>query len=724
MGALPRFCLLALLCVPIGALAQLDDLQSLFQTPPQRFQFDSREGILKLDVVVTGKSGAPIAGLSEQQFALLDDGQPQKPLTFAAYDNVKSFPDPPASLIFVLDGLNMDAFQLASAERALKSFLLRNGGHLDQPASIYRLAHKGLLVSQSPSMNGPDVVRQIENDAVLRVVQSAPQLPDWVPSCMKFGTQNSGSLDWLGAIVLEQRRIPGRKVVIWIGPGWPAVAPEECANSRLFINSFDLLTEYSTRMREARIALYNVNPWADANPGFDYRLYMGGVTRRSINPVNFTLQVLAANSGGEAPATERLEQAFERIAGLASAFYTLTFDPRPTINVDEYHAIQVKVNVPAATASTWTGYYDEPSFYDQPPPFEPVSVAQLESRLNNLKSMRDREVAKQLSRLQLTERLSTARLAEWNSRLSDRKDTLRALMVLADQSVSLPLPAADIPQDPAPSLGDQRAMLALTVNYLAHVIPTLPDFFAQRSIELYSEDQPKDQTWKVSTGDGRLGESRLVSETVHYRSGREEVEGLSREIRSKRADDERLDAVGTFGAILNIVIPDAAQSRLEWGRWEQTPQGLRAVFRFAVPSAKSRYKLSYCCVDDRTFSGPWLHFDQTSWTAGYHGELMIDPGTGEILRLTLQAGLKRLPMSRADLMVSYAPAQIGDRTYLCPQHSVAIVRKRTRMELHEWGGELVTFGPFRTMLNDITYSNYRKFGSTARILPGFTEAQP
>ncbi len=51
-----------------------------------------------------------------------------------------------------------------------------------------------------------------------------------------------------------------------------------------------------------------------------------------------------------------------------------------------------------------------------------------------------------------------------------------------------------------------------------------------------------------------------------------------------------------------------------------------------------------------------------NWTTGYRGELMINPDTGEILRLTLHADLVRLPLDRADLMVLYARTQIVEPT--------------------------------------------------------------
>jgi hypothetical protein len=38
------------------------------------------------------------------------------------------------------------------------------------------------------------------------------------------------------------------------------------------------------------------------------------------------------------------------------------------------------------------------------------------------------------------------------------------------------------------------------------------------------------------------------------------------------------------------------------------------------------------------------------------------------------------------------------------------------------GEDLVVYGPYETLLNDIDYSNYHKFGSQSRMLPGFTMA--
>lgn len=61
------------------------------------------EGLIHLDVVVTDPAGKPVSGLKAADFAVLDKGQPEKIVSFHAYDRVSAKPDPPAKIILVLD---------------------------------------------------------------------------------------------------------------------------------------------------------------------------------------------------------------------------------------------------------------------------------------------------------------------------------------------------------------------------------------------------------------------------------------------------------------------------------------------------------------------------------------------------------------------------------------------------------------------------------------------
>ncbi len=249
-----------------------------------------------------------------------------------------------------------------------------------------------------------------------------------------------------------------------------------------------------------------------------------------------------------------------------------------------------------------------------------------------------------------------------------------------------------------------------------------PDFFATHTTTRYqprSEKGKKDKpTWKSAGVDGTVRLSSSSVEVIHYRDGAEVAEPVStkREAQHKTQSDyeESLDTHGTFGPMLYTVIKDAAAGSLSWSRWEERSGGRMAIFRFVVPKNQSHYTVSFCCLTDMNNSGV------LNWATGYHGELAINPENGGIMYLTVQADLEpRMPLLRAEIMVTYHEVDIGGRSYICPSHSVVLSRKRTVTEIHEWGDTLTTLSPFVTILNDATFTNYHKFGSESRMLPGF-----
>ena len=131
------------------------------------------------------------------------------------------------------------------------------------------------------------------------------------------------------------------------------------------------------------------------------------------------------------------------------------------------------------------------------------------------------------------------------------------------------------------------------------------------------------------------------------------------------------------------------------------------------------YNVTYCClVGGSTFL----------MSPRYLGELTIDPGTGAILRLTMEAELGWIhepnlnpvqPAKGSAAMIEYGPVEIGGKEYICPHRSVVIMRVRTVTTLNIWGQTFDVYAPYETRLNDIVYTDYHKFGADARMLPGF-----
>lgn len=118
----------------------------------------------------------------------------------------------------------------------------------------------------------------------------------------------------------------------------------------------------------------------------------------------------------------------------------------------------------------------------------PVTVAQLQQVIAAAHDMPDAKMAQQLSELELTERMSAARLVRGEAEMPGPA-ARQALLAVSEASAFLDLPAEDIPAGAAPDGAAQDSLLALTMDYASKTIPKLPNFFATRDTTRF-EDTP------------------------------------------------------------------------------------------------------------------------------------------------------------------------------------------------------------------------------------------
>jgi VWFA-related protein len=353
-----------------------------------------------------------------------------------------------------------------------------------------------------------------------------------------------------------------------------------------------------------------------------------------------------------------------------------------------------------------------------------ITVEQLEQVLAAVHGKADAKVAQQLSGLELTERLSAARLSRWEADLPG-PESRQSLVLLADVAAFLDPPAAEIPATPAPDFAAQRRMIALTVDYASKTLHQLPNFFATRDTVRF-EDTP--QGFRPDTSEipyQPLHPVGRATDTVLYRDGNEVVDSRAAKGNKNQPATQGLITTGVFGPVLATVLVDAAQGKLAWSHWEQGAAGPLAVFRFAVPREKSHYEVEFCCVT--ADNGSYRVFQQFS---GYHGEMAVDPANGAILRLTLEADLKPADkIVRSEILVEYGPVEIGGKTYICPVKSVSIsdapALGSNAFELQRYrGGALLEHDSrtapthLRAMLNDVVFEQYHLFHANARMLGG------
>jgi VWFA-related protein len=350
---------------------------------------------------------------------------------------------------------------------------------------------------------------------------------------------------------------------------------------------------------------------------------------------------------------------------------------------------------------------------------ERVGVAQLEEILANAKAEQDNALAMRLSSLELTERFSSTRLEHWKSSLPGLHSQ-RALAGLADRSAFLIPPAQELPSTPTPDVAEQRRIMNLAAAYVSKAIPQLPRFLASRTVTHFEDDAQALRTGSWADTDS-LRATRISRTAVLYRDGEEVVEpGLFKvqdshpQQEASRSADTGLTTWGTFGPILGLVLVDAAENKLEWARWEKNASGNLAVFRYAVPKARSHYEVRYCCVA----SSFGMESKQFAQMTAYRGEIAVDPANGVIQRLSIEAELEAGdPISRAALVVEYAPVELGGASYICPTRSVSISLAQTLRKTQDSTGRSWTvMGPQQLLLNDVSFSNYHLFRSDSRVL--------
>jgi VWFA-related protein len=682
---------------------------------------DQPGGLIHLDVLVTDPSGKPVSGLRPDDFTLLENGKPENLLSFHASDPARANPDAVARLILFIDLFNANTDQIRDENVAVEHYLRLNSGHLSRPVSIYLISGLGLWTVAHPEGDGnalaDDLVhsrlKSLRTFATAQMSASGSVVPD---------TSAISALKSIGRIAADERRRPGRKLLIWVGPDASIGLGLFDQGKKKEPETIATRVWFSTLLREARIVLYSFSVPLGANDPRSQtsdQFFSGkGALPPPVTYMSWDRKELALQSGGLAfDASFDIVKQIENCVQDADTYYTLTFDPPHADSLNEFHDLKIVLNNPGLTARTNSGYYDQPWYaVERNPPARSVTVKQLEQMLAENRSQPDEEIARQLAEMELTERLSETMLSASMAAMRGKR-TREALRVLADASLFLDPPQEEIPPTPPPEPDAQRRMLALTAEYLTTTLHKMPDYLARRTASRYQET-PQLKWGPVEFQYQPLHLANTLTATTYYRHGVEVAEPEKPKDRKKSSDDAQLVTYGTFGPILDGVL-DAISRRsgLAWSRWEQGVTGPVAVFRYAVSADRMQYEVKACCLPDGYGKDAFWHH------VGYHGEVAIDPQNGSILRLEWSADLKSTtPIAQSNIMIEYAPVEIGGTKYICPVRSVAMMRARSVIEASEWDESFLTYGPYTTKLNEIQFSNYRQFRSTVRILPGFTPA--
>lgn len=173
------------------------------------------------------------------------------------------------------------------------------------------------------------------------------------------------SLVALHQIALGEITRPGRKIVLWISPGWPLLGgPSSELSSTQQQQLFTDIVVLATLLRQARITLYSIDPLGTQDIStrtFAWQAYVKPVSKANqAEWGNIALQVLAVQSGGLAlTANNDLSGMLRQCLGDLQTYYELSFTPVNEQKKNAYHAIEVRVTKPSMSARTRRGYYSQ-----------------------------------------------------------------------------------------------------------------------------------------------------------------------------------------------------------------------------------------------------------------------------------------------------------------------------------------------------------------------------
>lgn len=308
-------------------------------------------------VVVPPKAGAPVTGLSQGDFTLLDNKAPRPVETFRAV----SAGQEPVSVVVLLDAVNISFERVAYARQQVQKFLKLNEGQLAHPTAVAVLTDKGLeMPQQSFTNDGNALSAALEHDNVgLRELRRDSGF--WGAS-----ERVQISLSAVQQLTASVAKLPGRKVVIWVSPGWPLLSgPRIDLDAKQQRQIFSNVVAFSRELQAANMTLYNVNPLGPEENLIRedwYQQFVKGVSTPSQTDLaDLSLQVLAIQSGGlSLNGSSDVAGGLRRCVADTDAWYEVTFAAPPAEQPNEYHHVQVTVDKPGLTARTRDGYYAQP----------------------------------------------------------------------------------------------------------------------------------------------------------------------------------------------------------------------------------------------------------------------------------------------------------------------------------------------------------------------------
>jgi VWFA-related protein len=328
--------------------------------------------IVILDVVVTDKAGNLVPGLTKDDFTIYEDQTQQTIRSFERPEqhvlpagvsinstaDLAKAPDAPITLL-VLDELNTRFEDMSFARNSLEKYLNAQPALLTQPTALIAATNTKFQLLQDYTLNRQAVLTALKNhfpEYPWRLMQSGKT----GPGAAERLAMSLGSLEQIAEAVSGH---PGRKNVIWVGRGFPAVNTQDSTDLQAAVIE-KAMQHVIDIMRDARITLTTIDPTANTTTIVDVETPEDLDMAEGANgadpmagDVNF--QLLAPATGGRVYLSRNdVDSEIATSIRDGSNYYTLSYTPTSENDAAQpYRHIRIKMGRPGLTATTRNGYY-------------------------------------------------------------------------------------------------------------------------------------------------------------------------------------------------------------------------------------------------------------------------------------------------------------------------------------------------------------------------------
>ena len=364
MIAMAKLCRTVLYAVALCAIVLAGSARAQGpQKPPGTPTIKVTSVLVFLDVTVLDKKGHPVvSGLTKDDFTITEDKQPQSIFSFEApethvmdRDSEEENPNGKApATILVLDLLNSSFEDFAYIRYEVKQFLMAQPPRLSSPTELMVIGDESLALLQSYTRSRADVLEALDH--------LPPALPFKMMHGAFFWERFAQSLDTLQQIALQNKGVPGRKNIIWVGHGGPNVYLDSIALPDKLVDEIKRYAHSTTnKLVDARISLFVIYPGLPVRGGvMSFSASEAGIEIGDDDPfagdVNFGLFV--NETGGKLFFNRNdIDREIAQSERMGGEYYTLTYQPQIAEPDGKFRRIRVTLSNPNLRAITKVGYY-------------------------------------------------------------------------------------------------------------------------------------------------------------------------------------------------------------------------------------------------------------------------------------------------------------------------------------------------------------------------------